>query len=119
MLSLPNRLPKNDIPLLLRRGVHVRSDIIEFVYKKTNTDSRLRGNDNIVPHFAFIVSTKIDKRATARNRMRRVMSESVRHTLPSMTSCDGIFIARRNFAERPQTEIQMLIEEILKKAGIL
>ena len=66
-----------------------------------------------VPRFAFIVSTKIDKRATQRNRMRRTMSESVRHLLPHLSPIDGIFLAKKNFAEFPQTEVEKTIRELL------
>lgn len=112
MLSLPNRLPKNDIPLLLRRGMHVRNDYIELVYKKRQIPDRV-GDDNTISRFAFIVSTKIDKRATARNRMRRVLSESVRHLLATIQPIDGIFIAKKNFADLPQTEIEKIVRALL------
>ncbi|MCX6791599.1 MAG: ribonuclease P protein component [Candidatus Gottesmanbacteria bacterium] len=109
MLSSDHRLPKEEISPLLRTGTHVRSDIIELVYKKTDS----------VPRFAFIVSTKVDKRATARNRMRRTMSESVRHLLTKAGPLDGIFIARRNMSDLKQTDVQVLIEGLLRHAGVL
>ena len=104
MLSSSNRLPKEEISNVLRRGVHARNDAIELIYKKTNGP----------PRFAFIVSTKIDKRATARNRMRRTMSESVRHLLPAIQPIDGIFIAKKNFAEFAQTEVEKIIAPLLR-----
>jgi ribonuclease P protein component len=103
MLPAANRLPKEEIPSLLRHGTRVRSDIIELVYKKTIS----------TPRFAFIVSTKIDKRATARNRMRRVMSESVRHLLVKPGLPDGIFIAKKNFAQLSQTDVEKIISELV------
>jgi ribonuclease P protein component len=109
MLPAANRLPKEEISPLLRHGTRIRSDIIEFIYKKTDS----------VPRFAFIVSASIDKRATARNRMRRTMSESVRHTLPYITSCDGIFIARGNFTARSQNEIEKSVMELLKSGRLM
>ena len=122
MLSFPNRLPKEEIHPILRRGIHVRSESIEFIYKKRQIPDQARlaeasakrvGDDNKNSRFAFIVSTKIDKRATARNRMRRVMSESVRHLLPQISGTDGIFIAKKNFAELPQTEVEKIIIGLL------
>jgi ribonuclease P protein component len=103
MLSFPNRLPKNEIPQVLRRGMHVRNDTIELVYRKSSG----------TPRFSFIVSTKIDKRATVRNRMRRTMSESVRHLLPNTPPIDGIFIAKKNFSDLLQTEVEPLISSLL------
>jgi ribonuclease P protein component len=113
MLSLPNRLPKNDIPLLLRRGMHVRNDYIELVYKKRQIPST-GADDNKNSRFAFIVSTKIDKRATARNRMRRTMSESVRHVMETTPPIDGIFIAKKNFAELAQAEVEQIVISFLR-----
>ena len=82
----------------------MRSDIIELVYKKTTG----------VPRFSFIVSTKIDKRATRRNRMRRVMSESVRHIINTIPPMDGIFIAKKNFADVPQKEMEVIVIKLLQ-----
>jgi ribonuclease P protein component len=104
MLPAANRLPKEEISPLLRHGMHVRSDSIELIYKKTPN----------APRFAFIVSTKIDKRATARNRMRRTMSESVRHLLVQTVPVDGIFIAKRNFAELSQVEVEKIVSTLLR-----
>ena len=103
MLPPINRLPKKQISSVLRRGTHVRSGIAELVYRKSVG----------TPRFAFIVSTKIDKRATARNRMRRVLSESVRHILATIAPIDGIFIAKKNFAELPQTEVEKIVRALL------
>jgi ribonuclease P protein component len=111
MLSLPNRLPKNEIPLLLRRGTHVQNDYIELVYKKRNAVPPKAGDNS---RFAFIVSTKIDKRATARNRMRRVLSESIRHLLSTTPPIDGIFIAKKNFAELAQAEVEQIVISFLR-----
>lgn len=83
--------------------MHVRGDVIELIYKK-NTG---------VPRFAFIVSTKIDKRATQRNRMRRTLSESVRHLLLTIQPVDGIIIAKKNFAELSQIEVEKIISGLL------
>ena len=108
MLSPHNRLPKEEISQVLRRGTHARSDNIELVYRTS-----------VIPRFTFIVSTKIDKRATKRNRMRRTMSESVRHLLPKTMPVDGIFIAKKNFADFPQTEVEKIIEDLLLRARVL
>lgn len=104
MLSPAYRLPKEEISQILRRGTHVRSDMVELIYRKTSG----------VPRFAFIVSTKIDKRATARNRMRRVLSESVRHLMATIQPVDGIFIAKKNFADLLQTEVEKIVGALLR-----
>lgn len=115
MLSSTYRLPKEEITHVLRRGMHVRNDVVELIYRKTNTVPSRAGDTS---RFTFIVSTKIDKRATVRNRMRRTMSESVRHLLPKLTAMDGIFVAKKNFADMGQTDVQVIVEELFKKAGV-
>lgn len=112
MLLTNNRLPKEEIANVMRRGIHRRNDFIELIYK-TNTDPRMREDDKNTSRFCFIVSTKIDKRATQRNRMRRTMSESVRHLLPHIQPIDGIFVVKKNFAEFPQTDVENSIRELL------
>lgn len=102
----------------MRYGAHVRSGDIELVYRKTNTDSRLRGNDNNTARFAIIVSTKIDKRATRRNRIRRIVSESLRHLLPGVVPMDGVFLVRRNIADLTQIETEALVLDMLTKARL-
>jgi len=117
MLSSRHRLPKEEITNVLRHGMHVRSEIIELVYKKTTGLPRFvprSGTPLAKPRFAFIVSTKIDKRATARNRMRRTMSESVRHLLAKIGSIDGIIIAKKNFADLPQTKVEKIVISLLR-----
>ncbi len=117
MLSAANRLPKEEISRILRNGARVRSDIIEFIYRKTDNRTRFvpqSGTPLAKPRFAFIVSKKIDTRATARNRMRRTMSESVRHIVSTIKPVDGICIAKKNFADLPQTEVEKIIRALLE-----
>lgn len=52
-------------------------------------------NNMDVSRFGFVVSKNIDKRATARNRIKRVLRERVRTLLPNLpTGKDVIIIAR-------------------------
>lgn len=78
-------------------------------------DSRLHGNDNN-SRFAFIISTKVDKRATVRNRIRRLLRESIGHVLPTLThSIDGVCIGSRGLINLTQIEAQKRIVEILQR----
>lgn len=103
MLPRKNRIPRTDIPLLLRRGSRVREDGVELVFRKTTG----------IPRFAFVVPKKIDKRATARNRIRRVLSEAVRRHLPQIRMCEGIIIVRAKEIAGGALDV------VLTKAGLL
>lgn len=109
MLPSSNRLPKQDISRVMRSGVRVTGNSIVLLYKKTTGSSR----------FAFIVSTKVDKRATVRNRIRRIVSESVRHLLPRIPSTDGIVIVHKNIAGLTQLETEKMVTELLVSAKLL
>ncbi len=109
MLPRANRLPKQDITEVTRYGSRVVGKDMVFLYKKTTG----------APRFSLVVSTKVDKRATGRNRMRRIVSESVRHMLPKMGACDGVFIVKKNIAGMSQSDVAPAVVELLTKAHLL
>lgn len=120
MLPSEYRIPRQEIALLLRRGLRVRGDGAELVYSIQNTVYGIP-----TPRFSFIVSTKVDKRATARNRIRRLMSEAVRLYLKTQNDSgqarmtddiDGIFVARRDAVGKTQEEIRLIVEQLFSKA---
>lgn len=110
MLPKANRLPAPDVRLLLRKGKRLYSPMVQLIYGKNNLP---------VSRFAFIVSTKIDKRATARNRIRRLLSESVRLLLPSLApEYDVLFIVRQKNRDERIGEVKQSVENLLRTAGL-
>lgn len=103
MLPHSHRLPKEAIRTTLRHGTRIMSETLQIFYKKTTGPAR----------FAIIVSTKIDKRATARNRMRRIISESLRHLLPDLPDMDCVITVRKNIAKSTQTEMETMLAALL------
>lgn len=71
---------------------------------------------SLSPRFAFIVSTKVDKRATVRNRIRRLMSESVRLHVSEALGIDGIFIGSKQLVGKTQQEVNELVLGALHEA---
>ena len=111
MLPHKHRIPSSELSSIMRFGKRVQTPGLSMVYRVlTISHSR----------FAFVVSTKIDKRATGRNRMRRLMSESVRlHTQEIKPGIDGVFIAKKGLMGLSQVEVEAQVMEGLKRAGIL
>jgi ribonuclease P protein component len=109
MLSPLNRLPKQNVAEVMRYGLRTTNEDLVLRYKKTSGP----------PRFTFIVSTKIDKRATQRNRIRRMLSESIRHVLPHLTGVDGVFVLRKNIAMLSQQKSEQIVVELLHKATLL
>ena len=68
-----------------------------------------RGN---VSRFAFIVSASVDKRATKRNRIKRVMREAVRGLLPRVGHYDVVLLARSTNEEEVVKRIHELFDSL-------
>lgn len=72
MLPKINRLPSREIRRVMQEGLkNASKDRVTFTLK----------NGLPVSRFAIIVGKAVDKRAVARNRIKRVLSESVRLSL--------------------------------------
>lgn len=75
--------------------------------------------DSKVSRFGFIVSTKISKRAVIRNRVRRLLRESVQNSLQQTNpGYDCVFLAKTNLVGKRYDEVLGEVEEILKKSGL-
>lgn len=84
MLKKINRLPKT----LFRN--EKRINFPDF-------DLKIRGNGEIVSRFGFVVSKKIDKRATIRNRIKRKIRSCVENNLEKIVGgYDFLFVVKRN-----------------------
>jgi ribonuclease P protein component len=111
MLSKYHRLPALNIKEVMKHGVRSTGNGVILLTSNNETN---------VSRFSFIVSTKIDKRATVRNRIRRLMSESVRHLLPTFKKpIDCVFVARRNLSTLTIIEVQKIVVDLFMKAGLI
>ena len=106
MLSKPYRLPAFEVSRIMKSGKRIVHSGITLIYRPAS-----------VSRFAFVVSRKVDKRATTRNRMRRLMSESVRHLMPAIARpINGIFIGSKFLIGKTQKEVQGMVQEVLREA---
>lgn len=102
MLPKENRLPSPLIKTVMRRGKRIATDGLQFIFIQ---------NTIPISRFAFIVPLGVDKRAVTRNRVRRLVRESVRLILPKITpGWDGVFLIRKGFPKA---------QELLRRAGLL
>ncbi len=109
MFAKAQRIPSVAISPLLRHGKRVRGAGLDFIFQKTDGPSQ----------FTVIVSVKIDKRATMRNRMKRLVRESVQHMLPSFQqNVQGVFVVRARLPDNEKA-VETTVGEMLKKAGLL
>lgn len=73
-------------------------------------------NDLDISRFAFVISTKVDKRATKRNLVKRRLREIVRLRLKKIRGgYDIVFIAQKGIVERPYKELEKQVELLMNK----
>ncbi len=114
MLPRPHRLPSPLIKDVMRRGRRVGAEGMQLIIEKQENirldsrrslsratskdgnDKKKNGDDIGPSRFAVVVPMSVDKRAAVRNRVRRLVRESVRLALPVITSgYDGVFFVRK------------------------
>ena len=86
-MALPkhNRLKrKKDFESVFKKGKAVKGDFLFVRYLKNSLG---------FPRFAFVVSSKVSKKAVVRNRIRRILSEAARMELKNIEPRDIIMIA--------------------------
>lgn len=70
--------------------------------------------------FAFIVSKKIAKNATRRNKIRRLLAEVVYTFLPKIkTGFGGVFLTKKTIVDKSFSQIKKEVEEVFKQADLL
>ena len=96
---------------VLDRGELVQSESFGLAFVKRE--------DEDVPKFGFIVSTKVSKEAVQRNRIKRALSEAVRFlTADIKKGYDVVFLAKQR-AARVSTDVLMNeVREAIKSAGL-
>jgi len=60
--------------------------------------------------FTIVVSKRIDKRASKRNRIKRLIRESLRRLSPART--EGTIIVKQNIAEMSQKEAEKMVAQL-------
>jgi len=85
----------------------------QFVFKE-------KENGLNVNRFGIVVSKKIDKRAIARNRIKRFFREALSEMNKNMTSGHDILcIIKEGILNKTREENSLTIESTLRKAGLL
>lgn len=111
MLPKLHRLPGYRIPEILKTGRRFHADIATIVVTK---------NSEPASRFAVSVSTRLSKKATARNRTKRLLREALFTNLSAIQpGYDGIVFAKKLLLEEKLQDILSEIHELLKKAGLL
>lgn len=113
MLPTGRRLTKSaEIKLVKKNGKLIHGQAFSLLFLKQQTPNPSR--------FAFIVSTKVSKNATIRNRAKRAMREGVRQVITiAKPGFDCLFLAKPIIAKTYTDQIMKEVRELLAKASIL
>lgn len=114
MLSLRRRIKrKEEFEKLFRskKTVRIRSELFTlYAMQSKETNSR----------FGFVVGTKVSKKATARNKLKRRMRAVVARALPAIqTGADVVLVARPQAGEATFQEIGKTIINLLQTARLI
>lgn len=105
-LAKKNRLSKKDIDRLFKQGKTVRNSFFFIRFLKNNT-GYLRT--------AIIVSAKTTKKATLRNRIKRIFTEAVCSGHFLEKSYDIAIVTTVNIVGKPLKEINRDLEQAMNK----
>lgn len=97
MIQKHNRLQQSEIQQTLRHGVVIHSP--SFFLRAYNT------NNNALPKCGVIVGKKVSKKATQRNRCKRVAREALRSVIPVLRK--GVFVV---FVAKPSLQSMSFYE---------
>lgn len=112
MLSKKYKLKKeNDFKKVFQRGKFYQNKLIRIkVLAKQSEENR----------FGFVVGTRISKKATERNRIRRQLEEIVRLDLNQLKSgFDMIVFPQAEILTKDYQQIEKALFDLLKRANLL
>jgi len=112
MLSGKNRITgKKDIEKVFKKGKSFKE---EFLLLK------VAPNSLPISRFTFIVSQKVAKKATGRNRIKRRLRELVKSQINNIKKgFDGIFVALPGLEKKSYPELGSIIITVFKKAKLI
>lgn len=71
------------------------------------------------PRFTVVVSTKVDKRAVRRNRLKRIVREFLRLRLPALSRGDYAVVLKAQAAKADEKVLSQSLESLFKKSRLL
>jgi len=112
MLAKGNRLKnKKDLENVFKKGESFKEDFLIL---------KVVPNYSILIRFGFIVSQKISKKATLRNKIRRKLSELVRLKMKKLKKgIDVVLMTLPGIETKDFWEIEESIDKLFKKAKII
>ncbi|MBX5450356.1 ribonuclease P protein component [Thermogemmatispora sp.] len=99
-----------DFQRVRQQGRSVASKLLVLAWAPTESDQVRVG---------FVVSRRIFKLATRRNRIKRLLSEAIRPCLPRLRGVDIVLIPRREALEVDLQTLRADVQTLLRRARLL
>jgi ribonuclease P protein component len=112
MLKKANRIKqKKDFDKIFREGKKINTDFL-FIKVVDNHSGKSR--------FGFVISKKISKKSTVRNKIKRILGEIIQKRIPEIKKgIDIVTIVKKDFSKMPLLDIDNLVYLVLKKNSLL
>lgn len=114
MLPKQYRISSEDFEVIKKKGRRVFGPLFGLlvIQEKQELESQ--------PKFGFIVSKKIDKLATVRNKIKRRLDQALLPYLPKIKpNVKAVFLSKKALIDKTFWETRDEIERMLKKAKLL
>lgn len=113
MIATKHRIKRETIPYILRKGETYKTRFFIVKYIKSREE---------ISRFATIVSTKLEKSAVERNKLRRRIYESIRLVLKETQEKENkfeiILIPKKSILEAQYPDIEEDIRKIITNGQI-
>lgn len=113
-MGLPSEVrlkKKRDFDFIFKKGKSFSTPILRLSYLKNNLGQS---------HFAVVVSTKISKKATQRNKIKRRLYSLIRTNLNQIKSgYNLIFIVKPEILKKKFSDLEKFFLKTLDKLGLL
>ncbi len=100
---------KKDIDRVFKNGKAVKESCLTLKTVK---------NDLASPRFGFVISKKVSKKASTRNKLRRRMKGLIR-AAEKIRNTDNLLIVGPGLETKSFKELEELITKLFKRAGII
>ena len=116
MLPKENRLTDDyDFRRVKRLGKNYHCPLFKLGLARRKTFGPPNGEVN-PSRFGFVISTKIDKRAVVRNRIKRLLREAVRSNLEKIPDgFDLVFVVRPKIVGKSYEEVCSAVNQVLSE----
>lgn len=114
MLPRQHRLSEKDFPAVKKEGHKILGPLFGLLIKED------QGEERREPEFGFIVSKKIDKRATVRNKVKRRLDQALFSFLSKIKpGMKVVLLAKKSLVGKKFSEIKAEMVRMLKKGNLL